>query len=703
MSYQVNFCETKEQLKHLAEVVTGKADGSPTGADIDTSTLAYAGLVRDTLPELLSKLGWYSVGEWPSDPLISNDNEYVLYNGIRYVPLSVPYQVNSTTNPDPETLVGTELKVITDVTNADLTESQEELLPVGSRVYPKDGALQNGQSVPSGATHLRVSSGDEPKIFSMSPATSGVVTGINFDAYGFPVSVSFGASTSNLKLEVNFDLFTHVSQFGIKPENSAFWNTQAWERAKSVTKHLIFDASDYNFSRFEVDDNISIYMKKGGRILVSGGAAPQVNIGSNVETWNTWFESLDADLQWNRVALDDSTDVTMNFPVFKGFKHNNPLPDAWGCLIQRCKRITMNCPKFDDNSQADIAFTDFNEDIEIKCINSIDEAQGARVNFEPNGDTPNKRIRFVGGIVNNISLLTNTRRYDVNNFMKFTEVWIKRLVWDGADVIFENCQVDEYDNFRDTEVYAGTVSSTNSHGMGIGPNLLDDPYVTSLSAGTSTKWVVDFSDLPVDQRYSLNENPRLVDLNPLSQNGTVYIKNTDIIGTQPGEILLFAITGQLISDLQSQIANGITLRYLSSGSLVESVRVRAFLQLQSQNEEFKTNVAFVKTPDSVDSVQVVIANSFDASTAKLRLKSASLHKVEKFSAFDSVLSQIHTNQCELAKVVKPTEIYAYNLPMIDGQDVLIGGFRHTVSDGGFVNPTSGQVVPEISKYSLTVI
>lgn len=48
----INFCNTKEQLNHLGEVVTGKVDGSPTGADIDTSTLPYTGQVRKTLPAL---------------------------------------------------------------------------------------------------------------------------------------------------------------------------------------------------------------------------------------------------------------------------------------------------------------------------------------------------------------------------------------------------------------------------------------------------------------------------------------------------------------------------------------------------------------------------------------------------------------------------------------------------------------------------
>lgn len=715
-----------------SEVVTGKAGGVSTGANIDYATNAVTGQVQKTLPKILDDLGWSYVGSFADGETFTSYADYMIYLGVAYKPLTtttLPYSPTGAT-PDPAFVGPFNINDHNSLTNRDdvgshpasaismgngnsveneVKEVEERLLGVGAKIYRGSNGkyLQVGDVIPAPEdtadglpiTHVIV----DGNVYAMSPLVYGVVTDITFDGYGFPVSVTFGVSTSSLVLSGALPLFTHVSQFGIKPENNKFWNTQAWVRAKSVTKHLMFDAADYSFSKFEIDDGMSIYMKTGGRILVSDGTAPQVNIGSNVETWNTWFQSLDEDLEWNRVALDNSTDVVMHSPVFKGFKHNAALPNAWGCLIQRCKRIKMNYPRFDDNSQSDIAFTDFNEDIEINYINSVDGVQGARVNFEPNENTPNTRSRFVGGIIKSISLLTNTRLYDVNNFMKFTEVWIKRLNWDGADVIFENCRVDEYVNFRENEVYAGTVSSTNTSGMGLGPNLLPDPYVTSLSSGALTKWVVDFSGLPVNQRYSLNSNPRIVDLNPTSQNGVVYIKNTDIVGTQPDEILLFAITGQLISDERSQIANCAVLRYFNSGTLVKSINVRAFLQLPFQNEAFKTNVAFVKTPAGVDSVQVVIANSFSSSTAKLRLKSVSLHRVEKSSAFDQVLSPIHVNQSELAKIIKPTEIYAYNLPMIDGQDVLIGGFRHTVTDGDLVNPTSNQVVPQISKYDLTVI
>lgn len=54
MAYEVNYCQTKEQFKHLAEVVTSRQGGDPSGAEIDTSTLEYAGQTRNTLDKIIS-------------------------------------------------------------------------------------------------------------------------------------------------------------------------------------------------------------------------------------------------------------------------------------------------------------------------------------------------------------------------------------------------------------------------------------------------------------------------------------------------------------------------------------------------------------------------------------------------------------------------------------------------------------------------
>ena len=113
----INFCNTKEQLNHLGEVVTGKVDGSPTGADIDTSTLPYTGQVRKTLPALEGEYdqsiadkeaeadaaidSYRLLNKGPYAPGITLESkfEYITYNGESYFATNPPYTTTATT-PD---------------------------------------------------------------------------------------------------------------------------------------------------------------------------------------------------------------------------------------------------------------------------------------------------------------------------------------------------------------------------------------------------------------------------------------------------------------------------------------------------------------------------------------------------------------------------------------------------------------------------
>lgn len=113
----INFCNTKEQLNHLGEVVTGKVDGSPTGADIDTSTLPYTGQVRKTLPALegeyeqsitnkeaeadaaIDSYRLLNKGAYASGITLESKFEYITYNGEAYFATTPPYTTTATT-PD---------------------------------------------------------------------------------------------------------------------------------------------------------------------------------------------------------------------------------------------------------------------------------------------------------------------------------------------------------------------------------------------------------------------------------------------------------------------------------------------------------------------------------------------------------------------------------------------------------------------------
>ena len=113
----INFCNTKEQLNHLGEVVTGKVNGSPTGADIDTSTLTYTGQVRKTLPALeteyeqsitnkeieadaaIDAYRLLSKGPYATGITLEDKFQYITYNGESYFAANPPYTTTATT-PD---------------------------------------------------------------------------------------------------------------------------------------------------------------------------------------------------------------------------------------------------------------------------------------------------------------------------------------------------------------------------------------------------------------------------------------------------------------------------------------------------------------------------------------------------------------------------------------------------------------------------
>ncbi|MEL7441055.1 MAG: endonuclease/exonuclease/phosphatase family protein, partial [Pseudomonadota bacterium] len=87
----------------FSEAMTSNADY--------TTARASDGNVKKTFAAALREAGWEHVGEWSTNPLVTESNQVIPYAGTNQLfrPLSMPYQVDSAANPDPNALVGTEL------------------------------------------------------------------------------------------------------------------------------------------------------------------------------------------------------------------------------------------------------------------------------------------------------------------------------------------------------------------------------------------------------------------------------------------------------------------------------------------------------------------------------------------------------------------------------------------------------------------
>jgi hypothetical protein len=205
----INFCNTKEQLNHLGEVVTGKVDGSPTGAGIDTSTLPYTGQVRKTLPALegeyeqsitdkeaeadaaIDAYRLLSKGPYTAGITLEDKFQYITYSGESYFAINPPYTTTATT-PDVDSnlfaggyLTSQQLSLYTDITyKASGGNSAVENMVSGVPIEASVGDITSTGNT----TWERVSLSTPSLISDFRPFTALNVDDCGADRYGISLS-----------------------------------------------------------------------------------------------------------------------------------------------------------------------------------------------------------------------------------------------------------------------------------------------------------------------------------------------------------------------------------------------------------------------------------------------------------------------------------------------------------------------------------
>lgn len=167
----------------FSEVMTSNADY--------TTAKASDGNVKKTFASALRDAGWEHVGEWSTNPLVTSSNQVIPYAGTNQLfrPLSIPYQVDSATNPNPNALLpdpatgyAGELRDVSKfATDEDITEAQNEIL--GGSIFKgiNGDYVQDGENINSGTTHILISTLGKKYLVKLDPVESGQISSINYD------------------------------------------------------------------------------------------------------------------------------------------------------------------------------------------------------------------------------------------------------------------------------------------------------------------------------------------------------------------------------------------------------------------------------------------------------------------------------------------------------------------------------------------
>lgn len=486
-------------------------------------------------------------------------------------------------------------------------------------------------------------------------------------------------------LEDRFDDFINIKDFGAVGDGVTRCQ-DAWDAARVYAETnnvaIYIPSGTYLLSNFGLGEGMTVYGDgwQNTRMVCkvhNGSSVVKGGMSSNTVLRGVMVDAGDENLEWARFSLQRNDPLTDGFIEnvviedcgFVGFTHHVPAPNAWGLYLDGVKNVDIiNCV-FDNNSQADIAMTDYNYNVRI--ISPYSLSNSLVLNIEPNDVGPNVMVTIENCRCKKLYTLLNTRNVDTIRKLFLKNVHAETWMCDGADI---HCDGFTYDNIQTdpNQIMMGTISSVG--GMGIGKNLAKNPRPLLVSSSEDkTHWYLGYSTIgPVD-RYApvRTDRGRCIRLNPTFQSGVVWLYQN--VPVTEGEDYMFAITSETAGTDTNHNASICKLDWYNGATYISTDNLRG-ARSSTEEDLVKTEMAILKAPAGATSVQFTIMNAESRSGIGLDVYAATVHKVYNSDAahpFDSIIYEDHkfTNGSVRLEAKTWDMSYAYASPLEIGDMV----------------------------------
>lgn len=501
----------------------------------------------------------------------------------------------------------------------------------------------------------------------------------------YNIVLNTGLASPPLALVLDVGTFLDVRQLGIFPGGGD--NTSAWLFMVDTLqpKKIYMPKGTYSQQLFKVKADSEIFgdgfnetiielFHTGSQSVVMG------QINNNTTVRDLQLKSLETDLAQQRCGIESAENVTVERCKFVGFRDVTGSPDAWGLYIKDSKRIKIIQCGFDDNSQSDLALVDDNFDIEISGCFAINST--FHLNVEPNTSSDlNERVTIRGMSISLLALLENGSGGTSNKNITVEDCEIDVLKYDGAEVTFIDCQINGFLNGG--EPFGGKARFVNT--LGLGPNLLEDPYLINIALNQSSALTNNNSwymrsrtgSIGSDQLDTVTDSQlRATRINPTSTDGIIeFAPAVNPVATITlGEVYCFVVTGKQIAGTAARFLNF----FMSNEGEIEC---RMFRQSNVGSNYSTEMIFFPVTATGVGEIK--FGPSQANANETLDVVSVSLHKVDiNGRNAQSVIDGIHNNvgsrriQSSGPVVVADTNLLAFQ----DG-DIIEDGAITYVWDG----------------------
>lgn len=308
---------------------------------------------------------------------------------------------------------------------------------------------------------------------------------------------------NSLIAELVIEPTMNVKQFGAVGDGETD-DTTSLQTALNNVKNIEFVNATYvcDYVTFKSNQTVE---GNGATLNCAITGEGLIGVSSHCTIKNITLNCTNHDRPLNRISLNNKSFITFENVTFSGFQQQNVVPPSigltvWALYVRECHDIrVINC-NFVDNNFQDVIIEYDNENILFEnCTGSYNGNDGFVVDIEPSEGSlenrlTNKNIKFTNCDFRDLQLFEYYNEFNQNTAITIDSSLIRMFYYKGGDVTIINSPILSF-NYKQAQSFRnGDGNLILDNCLGIGENLIKDPYLKDVAYKTSTgHWLCTYA------------------------------------------------------------------------------------------------------------------------------------------------------------------------------------------------------------------
>ena len=392
--------------------------------------------------------------------------------------------------------------------------------------------------------------------------------------------------------------------------------------------------------------------------------ALQIPSGAHYSDIN-FVNNPNSNIEWSYGTC--GSDVVLTNIGFYNFIDTNTR-NAWGLYLENKNNVTLNSPKFGNNTLADIAIVDNVSNVTINNAVDTVNPDGVILDIEPNNDGNIENINVIGGKYSHIAVLENSFTSNGIKGVNIIGATVKLLELRGGQVKVSNSKVERIKgNWVNAIDYAGYQNEyfgkLEIDNINLSKNLIADDKVLSFSGYEPSSFWVLYAPDTVDTKTTYDNDGFYTALNATKQSAFQSLKTRNYIDLPSGATQVATLIGYSVDNsTDSAMFEPVILSFYDSNNQLvgKDVSIKGGRTAKGTQYAWSNEVNIYDVPSGATKLKLEIVNNKKGSTLNIRKIGVHALSMTGGSGNFNAIMQSYA-QPNLTKTLKVQQALSYSI------------------------------------------